>query len=187
MMRLFLITCLLLVVSCKSEKKEEAKETAKEEIVVEPVEEKVEPVKEEEKLPPNTVKVNEEDISVEGIGININNIHCLDKGNNEFLLKIFFNNDAIEKYADGKHSFFMQLYPFEDDVELLDEKNKAKKHLPISVSLKSLKKAKEGFVLFKAFKSDISSFEKIVLGIYDVGGKQDVFRTELEDIILKEE
>lgn len=187
MMRLFLIACLLFAVSCKSDKKEEAKETVKEEVIAEPVEEKVEPVKEEEKLPPNTVKINEEDITVEGIGININSIQCLDKGNNEFLLKIFFNNNAIEQYSDGKHSFFMQLYPFEDDVELLDEKYRAKKHLPVSVSLKNLKKAKEGFVLFRAFKSDITSFEKMVLGIYDVSGKQDVFRTEIEDVILKNE
>ena len=179
------IILLFVLVSCKNEKSnEEEKKSNQTKEVEQTVEIDTEKVPEIE-LPANTVKVNYDEILFKEVGLTVNSIQCLDKGNNDYLLKILIKDDSFKKYETGAYSFFIQLYPFEEDIDLLPLDKRNLKHLPLSISLKNVKKVGEYYVLFKAFASEISIFDEMIFGIYDTSIKQDVFRGKIQGIILK--
>lgn len=173
----------MMVLSCKSDKKTSNSET----------EQKTNSVQEQQKvteqpklvtLPKDVVQLN--DAEIEGIGINITKVQIQNTEEDKFVYKIFVKSDIVDLYKNGDYSIFIQNFPYDSDLYLLEEKFKGAKLESYWVNLKNLKPHKDEYVIFRSFESKIYDYAKIVVGIMNLKDKSDIIRTEfLAPSILK--
>jgi len=165
-----------LISSCKTEKKKEIPQDPEKEVIEKVVK------KQEIKLPKGVVQINDEKFV--GNGITLTKLQVKDSKEGNYVYKVFFKTEDINKFQNGDYSLFIQNFPYEEDLSLLNEKEQKNKAVSYWVNLKSAKKYNDEYVVFKSFKSDIDSFKKIVVGVMNLKDKTDVFRVDYQDAII---
>lgn len=133
------------------------------------------------KLPENVVQLNSEIYQFPIEGITLTKVQIENTKDDNFVYKLFFDTDQIEKFKTGNYSFFVQNIPYESDKQLLDENDQSKGLQSFWMNLSSAKTYKDEYVVFRSFKSSIVSFEKIVVGVMDLVNKKDVFRVTFDN------
>src|SRR5690606_37414157 len=130
------------------------------------------------KLPSDIVQLN--DTAHEGDGITLTKAQIQNTEENKFVYKIFLQSDNMDAYKNGEYSVFIQNFPYEGDVHLLDTKFQKAKIETYWVNLKGVKPHKDEYVIFRAFDSKIYDYQKIVLGVMNTKEKTDLIRVEFE-------
>lgn len=169
----------VLVFSCKNDKKEP------DSTPIEKEQQDIVDIKKEKvmQLPGDLVQLNKE-ITV-GNGINLIKAQIKNHKDDKFIYKVFMKSTDFELYRNGKYSLFIQHFPYEDNLHMLDEKFQKSKSISFWVNLESAKPYTNGeYVVFKSFSTQIYNFEKIVVGVMDLENKQDVFRTQFDDPVI---
>lgn len=175
---LFSLVLIAIVFSCKNEKKE-TEEAVKTELEQKKVEDQP---TEKLKLPENTIQLNEDPYVSDGF--TLTKVHVQNTNKENFLYKIFFITNDIELYKNGDYSLFIQNFPYEGDRINLEENFQKSGVASYWINLQSAKPYKEGYVVFKSFKSKIYDFEKTVVGVMNLKEKTDVFRTQFDDVAI---
>ena len=171
------IVLVSVLISCKSEKKEVENASPETEVVQPEIEETAKP-----KLPANVVQLN--DTVYEADGISLTKAQIENTEGNKFTFKVFIDSKNMDLYKNGDYSLFIQNFPYEDDVEKLEEKFQKSGAASYWVNLKNVRGYKEEYVLFKAFESELIGFKKTVIGVMNLKTKTDVFRVQYDDTIL---
>jgi hypothetical protein len=173
----YLLFLAIVITGCKNEKKQNSENEKQETGIIEVVQEEAE---EEIELPPNTVQLNEYPQEYPEENITLTKVQVVETGDNSFLLKMFFKTSLPELYKNGDYLMFVQNYPFENSIDLLDKASIDKGFQALYANLDSAKPYKDEYVVFRSFKSEIYDFEKIIIGIRDNVNNRDVFREQYD-------